>query len=90
MEEDINRKKNPFIEWLKGWATKIVLFTIAMLLLGLTSFIFDSLGLIEPETYGSDPVDLIYQIFWAIVWIIGSFAMLTFIYLAIKETLKRK
>ena len=90
MDEQIRPKKNPFIEWLKGWTTKILLFAVAVLLLGLTSFIFASLGLIDPETYGSDPVDLIWQIFWAIAWIVGSFAMLIFIYHAIKETLKRK
>jgi len=80
MDEQISPKKNPFIEWLKGWATKILLFTVAMLLLALVSFVFDSLGLIEPETYGSDPVDLIYQIFWAIVWIVGFFGIFAVIY----------
>jgi hypothetical protein len=80
MDEQISPKKNPFILWLKGWATKILLFTVAMLLLGLTSFIFDSLGLIDPETYGSDPVDLIWQIFWAIVWIMGILGIFAVIY----------
>lgn len=80
MDEQINSKKNPFVEWLKSWATKILLFTVAMLLLALISFIFDSLGLIEPETYGSDPVDLIYQIFWAIVGVVGIFVILAVIY----------
>ncbi len=80
MEDQFKSKKNPFVEWLKNWATKILLFTVAMLLLALISFIFDSLGLIEPETYGSDPVDLIYQIFCAIVWIVGIFGIFAVIY----------
>jgi hypothetical protein len=90
MDEKISPKKNPFIEWLKGWATKILLFTVAMLLLMLTAFIFDSLGLIEPETYGGDPVDLIWQIFWAIAGIVGSVSMAIFIFISLREIFRKR
>jgi hypothetical protein len=89
MDEKISPKKNPFIKWLKGWATKIILFILAMLLLGLTSFIFDSLGLIEGSTDG-DPVELVWQIFWAIVWIIGSISMAIFIFMSLREIFRKR
>jgi len=76
-------------KWVKGWAAKILLFASAILLLWLTSSIFDSLGLIEPETYGSDPVDLMWQIFWAIAVIVGGISMLIFLFTVVKEWIKK-
>lgn len=89
MDEKSKPQKNPLIEWLKGWATKILLFTLAMLLLGLTSFIFDSLGLIEGSTDG-DPVELVWQIFWAIVLIVGSISMAIFIFFSLRDIYRKR
>ena len=86
MDKQINPKKNPFIEWSKGWATKILLFTVAMLLLALISFIFESIGI---NIDVGDPADASYNLFWLIIWTVSSISMLIFVFILIKAWFKK-
>jgi heme/copper-type cytochrome/quinol oxidase subunit 2 len=86
MEDQFNSKKNPLVEWLKSWATKILLFTIAMLLLALISFIFESIGInIDMD----DPADAAYNLFWLIIWTVSSISMLIVTFVVIKAWYKK-
>jgi hypothetical protein len=80
MDEQISPKKNPFIEWLKGWATKILLFTLALLLFGLISFVLDFIGIDLSE---GDSTGGIWNLFWLIIWTVSGISMLIFIFIVI-------
>ena len=70
---------NKWSDKLKSFLIKILLFTVGIIILALVSFVFDSLGLIEGSSDG-DPVDLIWQIFWAVVGMVGIFIIFAVIY----------
>jgi hypothetical protein len=86
MDEQISPKKNPFIEWLKGWATKILLFTLALLLFGLISFVLDFIGIDLSE---GDSTGGIWNLFWLIIWTVSGISMLIFIFIVMKAWFKK-
>jgi hypothetical protein len=43
------------------------------------------LGLLAWITGEGDPIDAIWEGFWIVVWVVGSFAMLAFIVVFIRE-----
>jgi hypothetical protein len=86
MDEQISPKKNPFIKWLKGWATKILLFSLALLLFGLISFVLDFIGINLSE---DDPTGGIWNLFWLIIWTVSGISMLMVIFIVIKEWFKK-
>jgi len=86
MDEQISPKKNPFIEWLKGWATKILLFTLALLLFGLISFVLDFIGIDLSE---GDSTGGIWNLFWLIIWTVSGISMLIFIFIVTKAWFKK-
>ena len=86
MDEQIGPKKNPFIEWLKGWATKILLFTLAILLFGLISFVLDFIGIDLSE---GDSTGGIWNLFWLIIWTVSGISMLIFIFIVMKVWFKK-
>ena len=86
MDEQISPKKNRFIEWLKGWATKILLFTLALLLFGLISFVLDFIGIDLSE---DDPTGGIWNLFWLIIWTVSGISMLIFVFILIKAWFKK-
>ena len=86
MDEQIRPKKNPFIEWLKSWATKILLFTLALLLFGLISFVLDFIGIDLSE---DDPTGGIWNLFWLIIWTVSGISMLIFIFIVMKAWFKK-
>ena len=86
MDEQISPKKNPLIEWLKGWATKILLFTLALLLFGLISFVLDFIGIDLSE---DDPTGGIWNLFWLIIWTVSGISMLIFIFIVMKTWFKK-
>ena len=55
--------------------TKTFFVLLAFLILGLFSWM----------TGEGDPVDAIWEGFWIVVWVVGSFAMLSFIVVSIRE-----
>jgi hypothetical protein len=55
--------------------TKTFFVLLAFLILGLLSWI----------TGEGDPVDAIWEGFWIVVWVIGSFAILSFLVVIIRE-----
>jgi hypothetical protein len=55
--------------------TKTFFVLLAFLVLGLLSWITDE----------GDPVDAIWEGFWIVVWIVGSFAILSFLAVVIRE-----
>jgi hypothetical protein len=86
MDEQTSPKKNRFIEWLKGWATKILLFTLAILLFGLISFVLNFIGIDLSE---GDPTGGIWNLFWLIIWTVSSISMLIFVFILIKAWFKK-
>ncbi len=86
MDEQISPKKNPLIGWLKGWATKILLFTVALLLFGLISFVLDFIGIDLSE---DDPTGGIWNLFWLIIWTVSGISMLIFIFIVMKAWFKK-
>ena len=86
MDEQKSPKKNRFIEWLKGWATKILLFTLALLLFGLISFVLDFIGIDLSE---DDPTGGIWNLFWLIIWTVSGISMLIFIFIVMKAWFKK-
>ena len=86
MDDQISPKKNPFIEWLKGWATKILLFTLALLLFGLISFVLDFIGIDLSE---GDSTGGIWNLFWLIIWTVSGISMLIFIFIVMKAWFKK-
>ena len=86
MDEQISPKKNPFAEWVKGWATKILLFTLALLLFGLISFVLDFIGIDLNE---DDPTGGIWNLFWLIIWTVSSISMLIFVFILIRAWFKK-
>ena len=86
MDEQIIPKKNPFTEWVKGWATKILLFTLALLLFGLISFVLDFIGIDLSE---DDPTGGIWNLFWLIIWTVSGVSMLIFVFILIKAWFKK-
>jgi Na+/melibiose symporter-like transporter len=70
-------------KWDEKWQdlkAKTFLALVAFLILGVVSWISGE----------SDPVDAVWWGFWAVVWIVGSFSILCFIYISIREMKKRK
>lgn len=86
MDEQIGPKKNPFIEWLKGWAIKILLFTLALLLFGLISFVLNFIGIDLSE---GDSTGGIWNLFWLIIWTVSVISMLIFIFIVMKTWFKK-
>ena len=86
MDEQINPKKNPFIKWLNGWATKILLFSLALLLFGLISFVLEFIGINLSE---DDPTGGIWNFFWLVIWTVSSISMLVFAFVLIKAWFKK-
>ncbi len=86
MDEQIIPKKNPFTEWVKSWATKILLFTLALLLFGLISFVLDFIGIDLSE---DDPTGGIWNLFWLIIWTVSAISMLIFVFIIVKAWFKK-
>jgi hypothetical protein len=61
--------------------TKTVLLTLGILLLLLISFVAPFLGY-DGE---GDPADLIWWLFWAVAWVVGSFSIVYGIYVVISQ-----
>jgi archaellum biogenesis protein FlaJ (TadC family) len=86
MDEQISPKKNPFIKWLKGWATKILLFSLALLLFGLISSVLNFIGIDLSE---GDSTGGIWNLFWLIIWTVSGISMLIFILIVMKTWFKK-
>ena len=70
-------------KWDEKWQdfkTKSFFVSVAFLILGVVSWISGE----------SDPVDAAWWGFWAVVWVVGGFSILCFIFISIKGIIKRK
>jgi hypothetical protein len=70
-------------KWEAKWQdfkVKTVFVVVAFLILGAVSWISGE----------SDPVDAAWWGFWAVVWVVGGFSVLIFIFISIREIIKRK
>jgi hypothetical protein len=61
--------------------TKIVLLILGTVIFLLISIVAPFLG----YDGGGDPADLIWWLFWAVVWVVGSIAMLSFFVVIIRQ-----
>jgi|688.fasta_scaffold1556580_1 hypothetical protein len=77
MEDRHNANKSKWSEKFKNYLNNAALLVIGITLFLLAALIFEFLGFIEGD---SDPVDIIWQMFWAVVWIIGIFCIFAVIY----------
>ena len=64
--------------------SKTVLLTLGIVLLLLISFVAPFLGY-----DGEGPADLIWWLFWAVAWIVGSFSIVCAIYVVISQYVRK-
>jgi Na+/melibiose symporter-like transporter len=70
-------------KWEAKWQdfkAKTFVVVVAFLILGAVSWISGE----------SDPVDAAWWGFWAVVWVVGGFSVLIFLFISIRELIKRK
>ena len=72
-----NNMDNKWSEKFKNYLNNAALLVIGITLFLLAAFIFEFLGFIEGN---ADPVNLVWQMFWAVVWLIVFFGFFAVIY----------
>ena len=77
MADRHNANKSKWSEKFKNYLNNAALFVIGMTLFLLAALIFEFLGFIEGDL---DPVDLVWQMFWAVVWLMAFFGIFAVIY----------
>jgi Na+/melibiose symporter-like transporter len=71
----------------KKWEAKWQDFKVKTVFVVVTFLILGAVSCISGE---SDPVDAAWWGFWAVVWVVGGFSVLIFIFISIREIIKRK
>ena len=68
---------NKWSKKFKNYLNNAALLAIGIVLFLLAAFIFEALGLIEGS---GNPAKVAYQIFWAVVWLVGIFCIFAIVY----------